>query len=427
MSPRNSLAWRLAAVAGVASVVLAACSGDSETSNESSGEDSDNDSAEVQRDVSGQLHLGTLLPETGSLEFLGPPLFAGVDLAVQEINAAGGVGGEEVVVTHRDSNDTSTDTAVRAADELISQGVSAIVGPASSAVSMTVIDKITGSNTVMISPSNTATSFTDYPDNGMYFRTAPSDVLQGRVLGELVRSDGNEDVGVMALDDAYGDGLAENVSVAVEDGGGTIVDRIRYDPQGASFTTEVTQMVTARPEALVLIGFVETLSILPELETQGIGPQDLPVYFVDGNLSNYGDDLPEGFLAGSKGTLPGSDAGEQFQERLLEVNPDLNDFSYAAEAYDAVMLTALSAVSAGSFESQDIANAMVEVSRNGTECTSFEECVQLLQDGEDIDYNGASGPITFSPDGDITEGSVGIYQYGEDNTYQNIEYRSGTL
>ncbi len=84
-------------------------------------------------------------------------------------------------------------------------------------------------------------------------------------------------------------------------------------------------------------------------------------------------------------------------------------------------------MSAGSFESRDIANAMVEVSRNGTECTSFEECVQLLQDGEDIDYNGASGPITFSPDGDITEGSVGIYQYGEDNTYENIEYRSGTL
>ncbi|MFW6034078.1 MAG: ABC transporter substrate-binding protein, partial [bacterium] len=411
---------------GTASLVLAACSDDSGTSNASSGEDGGNDSEEVQREVSGQLHLGTLLPETGSLEFLGPPLFAGVDLAVQDVNAAGGVGGQEIVVTHRDSHDTSTDTAVQGAEELIGQGVSAIIGPASSAVSMTVIDQITGSGTVMVSPSNTATSFTDYPDDGMYFRTAPSDVLQGRVLGELVRSDGHDDVGIMALDDAYGDGLAENVSAAVEEDGGTIVDQIRYDPQGASFTTEVTQMVTARPEALVLIGFVETLSILPELEAQGIGPQDLPVYFVDGNLSNYGEDLPEGFLAGSKGTLPGSDAGEQFQERLLEVNPDLNDFSYAAEAYDAVMLTALSAVSAGSFESQDIANAMVEVSRNGTECTSFEECVQLLQDGEDIDYNGASGPITFSPDGDITEGSVGIYQYGEDNTYENIEYRSGT-
>lgn len=330
-------------------------------------------------------------------------------------------------MTHKDSNDTSTDTAVRNAAELIDQGVSAIIGPASSAVSMTVIDDIVGSGTLMVSPSNTATTFTAYPDNDLYFRTAPSDVLQGRVLGELVRSDGHDNVGILSLDDEYGDGLAENVALAVEDGGGTIVDRITYDPQAASFTTEVTQMVTASPDALVLIGFVETLSVLPELESQGIGPQDIPVYFVDGNLSNYGEDLPEGFLAGSKGTLPGSDAGEEFQQRLLEVNPDLNDFSYAAEAYDAVMLTALAATSANSFEPEAIASHMVDVSRNGTECTSFEECAQLLQDGEDIDYNGASGPITFSPDGDITEASIGIYQYGEDNTYENVEYRSGTL
>lgn len=425
MSPRTTLAWRLAAAAGAASLVLSACSGDGDDG--ASTEEAADESADEAREFSGQLRLGALLPETGSLEFLGPPLFAGVDLAVEEINAAGGVGGAEVAMTHKDSNDTSTDTAVRNAAELIDQGVSAIIGPASSAVSMTVIDDIVGSGTLMVSPSNTATTFTAYPDNDLYFRTAPSDVLQGRVLGELVRSDGHDNVGILSLDDEYGDGLAENVALAVEDGGGTIVDRITYDPQAASFTTEVTQMVTASPDALVLIGFVETLSVLPELESQGIGPQDIPVYFVDGNLSNYGEDLPEGFLAGSKGTLPGSDAGEEFQQRLLEVNPDLNDFSYAAEAYDAVMLTALAATSANSFEPEAIASHMVDVSRNGTECTSFEECAQLLQDGEDVDYNGASGPITFSPDGDITEASIGIYQYGEDNTYENVEYRSGTL
>ena len=421
---RTTPLWRSIAVVGVASLALAACGGDDEGDGTAAGE---SPTAELTGD--GELVLGTLLPQTGSLAFLGPPEFAGVDLGVQEVNEAGGVLGQDVVVNHTDSGDTSTDIASQSVDSLISQDVDAIIGAASSGVTATVIDAVVQSGTVMFSPANTSPDFTDYPDDGFYFRTAPSDVLQGRVMGDLVISDGYANVGIMALQDPYGEGLAENVTISVEEGGGTIAggEAIIYDPNAANYATEVTQMAALAPDAIVLIGFAETLTIIPELVNQGIGPQDVPLYFVDGNLSNYGDQLPAGTLDGNKGTLPGAETTEDFQARALEVDPALEDFSYAPESYDAVILIALAAIAAGDDGGEAIASRLVEISKEGTKCTTFEECAGLLEDGEDIDYDGASGPVEFSDVGDPTQATIGIYQYGPDNTYTNVEFREGQL
>ena len=138
----------------------------------------------------GVLTIGTILPQTGSLAFLGPPEFAAFDLAIQDINAAGGVLGADVVGIPGDSGDATTDTANQTVDRLLSQNVDAIIGAASSGVSLTVIDKITGAGVVEFSPANTSKTLSDYPDKGLYFRTAPSDILQGAVLGEVIAGDG---------------------------------------------------------------------------------------------------------------------------------------------------------------------------------------------------------------------------------------------
>jgi ABC-type branched-subunit amino acid transport system substrate-binding protein len=424
---RTTPLWRSIAIVGVASLALAACGGDGDGDGEAApGTDSPEAPAAT---GDGVLKLGTLLPQTGSLAFLGPPEFAGVDLAVQEINEAGGVLGEEVTITHTDSGDTTTDIASQSVDRLITEEVDAIIGAASSSVTLTVLDAVVQNQTVMFSPANTSPDLTTYPDDGFYFRTAPSDVLQGRVMGDLVISDGCANVGVMALQDPYGEGLAENVQISVEEGGGEIAggQSIIYDPNAASFSTEVTQMASLTPDCIVLIGFAETSTIIPELVNQGIGPQDVPLYFVDGNLSNYGDDFPAGTLDGNKGTLPGAEATADFQERMLAVNPDLNDFSYGPESYDAGILIALAAIAAGDDSGESIAANLVAVSKEGTKCTTFEECAGLLEDGEDIDYDGVSGPVEFSDAGDPTQATIGIYQYGPDNTYTNLEYFEGQL
>ena len=437
---RRSRGWHAVAVLGVAGLALAACGGDDadpdaadasipvadDTAESSDGASEDAGAAPAEGD--GVLTIGTLLPETGSLAVLGPPEFAGVQLAVNEINEAGGVLGNDVVKIDGDSGDTTTDIATQTVTRLLAEDVDAIIGAASSAVSFTVIDQVTGSGVVQFSPANTSPDFTDYDDNGLYFRTAPSDVLQGRVLGDLLVQDGCLDAAAIVLDDPYGTGLVENVQTSLEAGGGSFVtDPILYPEGTDNFSAQVTQVADAGAECVVLIGFAETSQIINEMVAQGISPADFPTYFVDGNLQNFGEDFPAGTLEGNKGTLPGAEAAEEFRARLLEVNPDLNDFSYAAESYDATITIALAAVAAGSDSGEALAAELPDVTREGEKCTTFADCAAILEEGGDIDYDGASGPIELSDAGDPTQATIGIFQYGPDNNYTRVDSLSGSI
>jgi ABC-type branched-subunit amino acid transport system substrate-binding protein len=221
------------------------------------------------------LVIGTLLPLTGSLAFLGPPEVAGVKLALQDINSAGGSLGQPVQLVEGDSGDASTDTATQTVDRLLQGGANAIIGAASSGVSLTVIDRITGSGVVQFSPANTSDQFTDYNDNGLYFRTAPPDTLQARALSDLIINDGNNTVGIMALNDPYGTGLMENTRQNLIAAGlaEDSIQTLTYDPQAANYDAEIQQMVDFAPDAVVVIGFEESARIIEGLNSQGIGPQ----------------------------------------------------------------------------------------------------------------------------------------------------------
>jgi len=419
--------WRSVAILGAAGLVITACGGgdDSATPKSSSSKSSSSKPAAAKGD--GTLTLGTLLPQTGSLAFLGPPEFAGVDLALKEINEAGGVNGKPVKKFDSDSGDTSTDTASQSVDRLLSNKVDAIVGAASSSVSLSVIDKIVGNGTVQISPANTSDELTKYNDKGLYFRTAPPDVLQGRVLGDLILADGNSTVGILALQDSYGTGLAANAKKSIEGGGGQVVQQVVYDPKAASFATEVGKIKAADPEAIAVIAFDETKKIIPELVKQGIGPSKKKIYFVDGNLAGYDKDFPKGTLKGVKGTLPGVASGDAFKAKLKAVKPDLTEFAYAPESYDATMLVALAAQAAGDDSGASIASKMEDVSKGGQKCTTFKDCVALLKDKKDIDYDGVSGPVEFNGAGDPSQASIGIYQYGDDNKYTFVDQKAGKI
>ncbi len=166
----------------------------------------------------GVLQIGGLLPQTGNLAFLGPPEEAGAALAIADINAAGGVLDEDAVFMPGDSSDNG-DVANQTVDRHLSSGVDAILGAASSGVSFTVIDKLVDACKIHFSPANTSPDFTEYADGDLYFRTAPSDVLQGRVLADLIIAEGSTTVGLMALQDPYGEGLLEYTKAAARRAG----------------------------------------------------------------------------------------------------------------------------------------------------------------------------------------------------------------
>lgn len=219
----------------------------------------------------GKLVIGTLLPQSGDLAFLGPPEFAGVGLAIKEINDAGGVNGQKVTRTDADSGDGTPLIAPSETDKLLRAGADVIVGAASSSVSLSVIDRITNAGVVMISPANTSTAFDTYADKGLYFRTAPSDVLQGQVMASTIIGDGHQTVAILARQEAYGEALANNVKKFYEESGGSVVSLKLYDPNAATFTTEVNDIKAQDPEAIVVIAFDETKKIIPELVKAGIG------------------------------------------------------------------------------------------------------------------------------------------------------------
>jgi branched-chain amino acid transport system substrate-binding protein len=243
----------------------------------------------------GKMVIGTILPQTGSLAFLGPPEFAGFDLAISDINAAGGVLGQPVTGIKGDSGDATTDTANQTVDRLLSQNVDAIIGAASSGVSLTVIDKITGAGVVQFSPANTSKKLSDYPDKGLYFRTAPSDILQGAVIGGVIADDGNATVGIIARNDAYGTGLLEDTKKALADAGVKVVAEKVYDEKAQTFDAEVDEIAAADPDAILVIGFDESSRILTTMVEKGVGPTKKAVYGVDGNMGNA---LGEAFDAG---------------------------------------------------------------------------------------------------------------------------------
>ncbi len=160
----------------------------------------------------GTLTFGGLLPQTGDLSFLGPPEEAGAALAVADINAAGGVLGQDVVYLPGDSGDADPDVANPTVDAHLAANADAIVGAASSGISLNVIDKITGACVIQFSPANTSPQFTDYDDDDLYFRTAPSDILQGQVLADLMVEDGVATAALLARQDSYGEGCSSTRS-----------------------------------------------------------------------------------------------------------------------------------------------------------------------------------------------------------------------
>ena len=425
---RPNRAWRTAAVLAAASLVLTACGGDSEEPDSADeptqSAESETSAAEPQGD--GTLRIGSLLPQTGDLAFLGPPEFAGVDLAVKDINAAGGVLGNDVEEFDADSGDGTPDIAGSEVDKLFNQKVDAIVGAAASGVSVSVIDKITGAGVVHFSPANTAAGFDTYDDTGLYFRTAPSDRLQGQVLANLAVEDGFSNVAIMARQDFYGEGLAEQVKATLEEKGATVSEYVLYSADAQNFTAEVNKVAASKPDAIVLIAFEETTKIVPQLIAKGVGPQDVQLYFVDGNTADYSGEKFD--LTGVKGTIPvPAEVDESFNDRLLEINPKLKDFSYSAQSYDAVVIIALAAIAAGDDSGEAIGANIIDVTKEGTQCSSFEECAKLLEEGEDIDYEGVSGPTDMNDTGSPASGTIGIQLYEKGNKYKQVDTVSGVV
>ena len=361
----------------------------------------------------GRLVVGTLLPLTGDLASFGPTLTAAARLAVQDINAAGGVLGADVTLHEADSGDLSQDIANPEVDRLLGMGVDAIVGAASSAVSKLVIDKITGAGVIQFAPSNTSPDFTTYPDSDLYFRTAPPDLLLSEMMAQLMASEGAETVGVIYRQESYGTGLAVAFRDSFEALGGIIDPFVPYAPGTDSFDAEVDLLVASDPDAVFIIAFEEAASLVTTMHERGIGPtSDTTVYGTAGHITSIGSAVSDPtILTGMRGAENSVDlrAIRAFTDRLEEAwDGGLDGFySYGAETYDAVVITALAAEMAGSTAPVVLARKINDVTRHGEKCFSYTECLEVIYSGGNPDYDGVGGQYEFV---DVGEPSVANYR-----------------
>ncbi|WP_336659588.1 ABC transporter substrate-binding protein [Leucobacter sp. USHLN153] len=396
-----------------AGLVLSGCS---TTSTEGGGAEGGSDS-----DAVTELKIATLLPQTGALEHLiyGPQ--GAVKLAMQNINDAGGVLGNDVTVVAEGNEGDSNDPTViaKSVDDIIGAEPAFVLGAMGTSNTNAAMPKLTEAGILMGSPSNTGIALAGI--NPLYFRTIASDTIQGKALGNLVVKDGRTSIGILALNNDYGQGLRDNLQSTVEDAGVEVTYGAKGDgqefPEGqTSFSSEVSAVLATDPEAIAILSYIEAQQIIPELKAQGFDLSKL--YLVDGNTTPY-PDLDPGTLKGAQGTTPGRTVDDGFEAELAEVFPDVSkSLNFAPEAYDAVMLVALAAQRGGSADSETIRDNLLAVSGadGGEKCSTFEDCLALLEDDKDIQYTGRAGIGPLNEDNEPSTALVGIYQFDGENT-----------
>ncbi|WP_213456225.1 ABC transporter substrate-binding protein [Rhizomonospora bruguierae] len=225
------------------------------------------------------LKIGGLLPQTGDLSLMYPPMSTAAELAIKEINAAGGVLGEKVVWLPGDDG-TNPEVARATVSRQIDEGVHVLIGAGASSISKAVLDQTVAAGVVLFSPCNTAAFLSTAQDDGLYFRTAPSDNLQGKALADVMMRDGVRKITIVARDDDYGKGLQANVASELGNVGITPdqIKQVTYTPPEDSktpldFFSAAGDIKDWGPDAVLVIGFAESAQVIKALTRAGISLQ----------------------------------------------------------------------------------------------------------------------------------------------------------
>ena len=371
------------------------------------------------------LKIGYLSDYSGGLAEFGPEIENGVRLAVEQINAAGGVNGQDVEYVTGDTAAESGMATIEARRLIDVEGVHAIVGPLGSDRVLVVAEGVAADAQVpIISPSATSPSITGADDNGYLFRTALSDAAQGVVLADnLVEADGVDNIAVVYVNNAYGQGLS---GVFADNFDGTVTP-ISYEEKAASFLGELQAAGANGADSLVIIGYAESQIVLRESLENELYEN---YYFVDGNRSKeLKDVVGVANLEGRRGTAPGAgpdtDSSTAWDAAYMARYGSLPSRPFVREGYDAVIAIALAAEVADSVEGPAIRDQLQAVATPGGTVViasqeSITEGLRIAAAGGDVNYEGAASSVDWDDAGDITSGFVDIWEY-QDGVPETLE------
>lgn len=399
------------------------------------GDDDDGGGGDVS-DASFDLQIGALVPLTGDLAQFGPPGEKAAELGAEEAQKALDDAGADIKVS-LESSDTQTQpqAAQSAAEQLISGGASCLVGPWASSETVPVGRSVAARQQVpLISPSSTSPEITELPDDGYVFRTAPSDALQGLVLADAVEEDlGSADgtVALAARNDPYGEGIVTEFAAAWEEKGGTVTGPVLYDLELSSYNSEADEIVADNPDRYVIIDFEEPYNAVGAALARTGDFDAANLWTADGLAFEDGipESIPTESLASAQGTRPSTpedtETAKAFDDLYKSAGGEKARGTFDSQNFDAVTLCALAAVAAGSSEGSDIAEQIPEVAGppgDQYDYTQMADAIQALRDGEDIDFQGVSGPLDLDENGDPTIGFYEVYSYDADGGFKVEEF-----
>ncbi len=355
--------------------------------------------------------IGTLLPLTGDLAAYGGPMEDGARLAVKQVNENGGVLGSDVNLVTMDSG-TSTTIANDAMNHLATiDKVPAVIGAAGSGVSLAIINIAINNKIVQISPSNTGPDFTTYEDDGFYWRTVPSDALQGKAMAKLANDSGYVTASTIVINNDYGVGFEAIFKEEFEKLGGTVVDRVKYESTAATFDSEVDKVSKSDPDVIVLVGYPDTGSIIIKAAYEK-GAIDTSNWLLSEGMrtdelaEKVGKDIEGKYIvAGFTGTSPDPRAAGPAYDvfaTTYEAEFGREPTTFSSNTYDAAVIIALAIEKAGSADGTTIRDTIPVVANTpGEEVSDIGTALALIRNGTEINYQGASGEITFDSVGDV--------------------------
>ncbi|WP_146345445.1 ABC transporter substrate-binding protein [Phaeobacter marinintestinus] len=346
--------------------------------------------------------IGVILGFTGPIESLTPSMAAGAELAMQEVTDGGMLlGGMKVMPVRADSTCVDSGAATAAAERLItSDGVSGIMGADCSGVTGAILSNVAVPNgVVMISPSATSPGLSTADDNGLFFRTAPSDARQGVVMTEVLMEEGIKEVALTYTNNDYGKGLADAFQQAFEAAGGSVTISAAHEDGKADYSAEVGALAAAGGERLVVAGYVDQGGSGIVRAALDSGAFDT-FHFPDGMISakleeNFGDEIE-----GSTGQHPGTDSPGA--AKFAEIVGDAFDATspFTPESYDAAALIMLAMQAAGSTDSGDYKDKVMDVANAPGEMIypgELSKALEIIKAGGDIDYVGATAVELIGP------------------------------
>lgn len=414
---------RLLAIALIALTSLVACGGDDD-------DDAAGDTAAAETEAaeapSFELVIGPVLPLTGDLASFGPSQAEAARIAVEQIEQVlGSEGLSDLSVTLLSVEDDGgrSQAGVEAATKHVqTDEADVLLGTMASSVTIPMAEAVAIPNgVVQITPTSTAPEITDLEDDGLVFRILSSDTLQGSALVDAVTDAFGSDatINVGARNDAFGTALKELFEQGWEEQGGTVGASVQWNPEAATLDTEAAQLAGGSPDGWVIIDFPETFARVGPALVRAGGWDPTMTFMTEAmrnadELTKIGAEATEG-LRGTAPTsedAPARDAFDALFEQEAEEGSPLTGFEGAS--FDAVLLSFLAALAAGSSDPDEVKGSLQAVSGPPGEKYTFEqleEAVQALLAGQDIDYEGAWGPIDFDDNGDPGSAIYEVWEF----------------